>query len=56
VPVGLFIENERISQSESLRDLTFFVSFEGQRALSNIVGNSYDNYRFALGLTKRWDF
>jgi tetratricopeptide (TPR) repeat protein len=56
VPVALFIENERISQSEALRDLTFFVSVEGQRALSNIVGNSYDNYRFALGFTKRWDF
>jgi hypothetical protein len=56
VPVALFIENERISQSESLRDLTFFVSFEGQRALSSIAGNSYDNYRFAFGLTKRWDF
>lgn len=56
VPVALLIENEQISQSESLRDLTFFVSVEGQRALSNIVGNSYDNYRFAFGLTKRWDF
>jgi len=56
VPIALFIENEQISQSEPLRDLTLFVSLEGQRAMSNIAGNSYDNYRVAFGLTKRWDF
>lgn len=56
VPVALLIENEKVSQSEALRDLTLFVSVEGQRALSNITGNSYDNYRLGFGLTKRWDF
>lgn len=56
VPVATFVSDPVIAQSEALRDLTLFASLEGIRSRSTITANSYDNYRVAFGLTKRWDF
>ncbi len=39
-----------------LEDLTFTLSAEAYRQLSNITNFSYNNYRFAVGVSRRWEF
>ncbi|MBO6783014.1 MAG: DUF560 domain-containing protein [Alphaproteobacteria bacterium] len=39
-----------------LQDLTLTVSAEAYRQLSNITNFSYKNYRFSVGVNRRWEF
>ena len=41
---------------ELLRDFTLTLSAEAFRQSSNITNFSYKNYRFAVGLSRRWEF
>jgi hypothetical protein len=53
VPASVFFSN---GTPQLLNDLTFTVSFEMVRQLSNITNYTYNNRDAAVGFSKRWDF
>lgn len=54
VPVASLVDED--GQITALRDLVFLASAEALRASSNITNYTYENRRFSVGFTKRWEF